>query len=430
MKIGFVVHFFDFRNDVRRVINLVSAHHEVVLFVRRVDLSIIQQHLEKDVEVRIVEEEKKTTRNRAATQMMRFFGKLPKSRQNYYLMEMFKIQGHPDSRVRAKATRALDMAMRLPKFISYDTYLSWLTYQAATPIEDIDLFICFTEISDHYFFARLLAERKNLKVYVYSWDHPCKQVRFSQKVRYMVWNEGIKQDMVELQGVPADQLTITGASQFAYVHLFNQLPKDTLQSSFDFEYLYFACAIGIPDLAVQEIEIIRRLGELLLEMNSPYKLVVRPYPNMNNWQLYESLTALPNIVLDSHFRSADLSIKEGHIMEKFIKIHFAKLFIHLGTTLGFEACFTDTPSVLLDFAHFDNGKGLSIYNFVHQYQNEKYLLLDGYANVVRSESAFQELARHLHERREDLLRYNYAVRATTPVKSFEAFASGLFPNEG
>jgi hypothetical protein len=427
MKIGFVVHFFDFRNDVRRVIGLVAQKHDVVLFVRQLDIAVITQHLPANVEVRIVQEENKTPRNRLATQSFRFFGKLPRSRQNFFLMEMFKIQGHSDAAVRTRAGRALRAVMQLPKFIDYDTYLSWLTYRGETDIGDIDRFILFTEISDSYFLARLLKEKKDARVYVYSWDHPCKQQRFSRRVQYLVWNEGIRQDMAELQDIDSATIKVVGASQFAFVEAFNQLPEASQRSLFGFEYIYFGCAVGIPDLAVREIEVIRRLSVVLRETRPDLKLVVRAYPNMGNWQLYQPLTVLDNVVLDDGFRSADLSISEQHILEKFVKIHFAQLFIHLGTTLGFEACFTGTPSVILDFPDFRDGTFLSIYNFVHQYQNEKYLLLEGYENVVRSEAEFGKLISGLRTpgKRESLLRYNQQVRNTTRVKSFTQFSEDL-----
>jgi hypothetical protein len=372
-----------------------------------------------------VNEEKPSLRNAAALQLMRFFGRLPKSAHNYYLMEMLKIHSIADAAKRRRAASTLTAAMRLPKFIRYDTFLSWLDYKAATPIDDIDQFICFTEISDHYFFSRLLAEGRKLKVYVYSWDHACKQVRFSERVEYLVWNEGIKQDLIELQQIPGPRIQVAGASQFAYVDQFYRLPPDKLKSFFAFDYIYFGCAIGIPELAAEEIGIIRRLAEIMLQTKSHYKLVVRPYPIMGNWQLYQSLADLPNVVLDDQFRSADMSITEEHIIEKFIKIHFAGLFLHLGTTMGFEACFTGTPSAILDFDSFRTGKALSIYNFVHQYQNEKYLLLEGYDNVVRSEAAFGGLVQQLDARRMELLRYNEAVRGTTPIKSFEEFTRSM-----
>jgi hypothetical protein len=80
-------------------------------------------------------------------------------------MEVFKISLNPVP-VQRRAKRLLDIAMKLPKLISYDYYLNNLEYKKATLIDDIDQFICFTDISDSYLLARLIREKKQVKVYV------------------------------------------------------------------------------------------------------------------------------------------------------------------------------------------------------------------------------------------------------------------------
>jgi hypothetical protein len=426
MRIGFVVHFFDFRNDVRKVISLVSQKHEVVLFVRKDDIALIKQHAGNTAEVRVVDEASHTIGNKMWDNLLRFFGKLPKSVRNFYLMEVFKISlsGNPSLHKRAKSL--LDLAMRMPKFLSYDTYLKNLSYTKSTKIDDIDQFICFTDISDSYLFARLLNENKPVKVYVYSWDHPCKQFKYSNRAHYMVWNEGIRQDMIELQGTPPEKVTITGASQFAYVHQFLSVPEHEWDRPFSFDYIYFGCAIGIPKLVKEEIAVIRKISALLQKIQSSLKLVVRPYPVLKDWSLYEGLRQLPNVVLDDQFRTKNLSVGEAQIMEKFVKIHFAKAFIHLGTTLGLEACFTRTPSLILDFPEFKTGDGvLTLHNFVHQYQNDKYLMSVDYPNIVRSEAALEQVIRMVEKDPANLVAYNREVLKNMPLKSFEAFATDL-----
>jgi hypothetical protein len=194
MKIGFVVHFFDFRNDVRKVVEQVSKQHIVVIFARKEDIETIQAHISGNIELRAIDEFISTPRNITLQNLFRFFGKLPKSIQNYYLMEVLKISLNPPA-VQQKAKLLLDLAMKLPKIISYDYFLNKLHYKKATFIEDIDQFVCFTDISDSYFLARLIREKRNVKVYVYSWDHPCKQVKYSRQVKYLVWNKGIRQDL-------------------------------------------------------------------------------------------------------------------------------------------------------------------------------------------------------------------------------------------
>ncbi len=428
MKIGFVVHFFDFRNDVRRVIEEVAKRYQVVLFARPADVANMQALVPPGVELRIFQERKTTLSNRAWEQLFRLCGRLPESRKNYYLMEVFKISLLKSVQARRKASRMLQISMKLPHFFRYDDYLDKLSYTGLTPIADIDQFILFTEISDDYLFARLVRENKPLKVYVYSWDHPCKQKRYSQRAHYLVWNEGLKQDMVDLQGVAAERITITGASQFGYVKQFREIANHEGHNPFPFSYIYFGCAIGAPEMAIREVEVIRRISQLMMRATPDLKLVVRPYPVLKDW---DAVCRLPetcsNVVMDSHYKQKGLVIADSVIMDKFLRMYHAQAFLHMGTTLGFEACFTDTPSVLIDFADLAKEKrALSLYSFVHQYQNEKYLMPAGsYPNVVRDENELVSLLKKAATSKSELLAYNQAVRQTTQLTSFEAFAANL-----
>ncbi len=426
MKIGFVVHFFDFRNDVRRVIEEVSRQHEVILFVRKDDLHLVEALVSDTVALRVVAEKVNSLKNRLWDQMFRFFGKLPRSVQNFYLMEYFKISLDARPNVRTKAYSLLALAMKLPKTITYDHYLKNISFSGKTRIDDIGQFICFTDISDSYLFARLLSGKKSVKVYVYSWDHPCKQVKFSRKATYLVWHQGIRQDMVELQNTPAVQVKVIGASQFGYIHDFLSKPTETWQNHYPFEYLYFGCAIGILSLAQQEVHLIKAVSQLMLQAGSRFRLVVRPYPGLKDWSVYDPLKQLPNVVLDDAFRTGNMSVSDTHIMEKYVKIHFAKAFIHLGTTMGLEACFTQTPSLILDFPEFKRGAGiLTIANFVHQYQNDKYLMAHDFPNVVRSQQQFREILGLLDTSPDRLRIYNQEVVRNIPLKSFADFARDL-----
>ncbi len=423
MKIGFVVHFFDFRNDVRKVIEKINQHHEVVLFVRKADQALIRQYMPQ-VEIREVQEQKKSLKNRFWDTLFRFFGKLPKSIRNYYLMECFKISLSDQSVNQKKASFLLNVSMKMPRFVSYDTYLNSISYQSKTSIQDIDQFICFTDISDSYFFARLIREQKNVKVYVYSWDHPCKHTRYSKKARYLVWHGGIQQDLESLQAIASDKIRIVGASQFAYIHQFLSTPS--LPRTFEFDYIYFGCAIGIPALVEQEARVIRQISELLGKIQPQWKVVVRPYPVLTDWAYYEALKQLPNVVFDDQFRAKNLSVGEQQIMEKYEKIQNARAFVHLGTTMGLEACFIATPSLILDFPEFvTHGSVLSVHNFVHQFQNEKYLINKPAPNVVKSIAELEHIFRLLTDGKDALLPYNQQVASDIPLKSFEQFARDL-----
>jgi len=428
MKIGFVVHFFDFRNDVRKIISLVSKDHEVVLFVRPEDEKVMTSVLREPLEIRLVEEKKSGLKNRLWELLFRFFGQLPKSRSNYYLMEIFKINLIAKENRKKRAKRTLEWSYRLPKILSYDFLLDQLSYQGKTKIDDIDRFVCFTEISDNYFFSRLIKENRPVSVYVYSWDHPCKHLRFSKKVLHLVWNQGLKEDMIALQEFSAEQVKIIGASQFGYIDQFLQ-KANSYKNPYPFKFIYFGCALGIPVLVPQELEVVKRVAKLMQKYVPDWKLVVRPYPVLKDWQPYDDLKQLSNVVLDDGYRQPkanNLAVSDEAVNEKMIKIHHAEAFLHLGTTLGLEAAFTETPSMLVDFDDLNQtNERLSLKNFIHQFQNDKYLNLNGFNNVLKSDTKFGQVLETLKAGKTSLLPYNQAVRNNMSVQSFEQFAERL-----
>ncbi len=428
MKIGFVVHFFDFRNDVRKIISLVSKSHEVVLFVRPEDEKVMTSVLKEPLEIRLVTEKKAGIVNKIWELLFRFFGQLPRSRGNFYLMEIFKINLIQKEERRNRAKRMMEWSYRMPKVMGYDFLLNRLSYLGKTKIDDIDRFICFTEISDNYFFSRLIKEERPVSVYVYSWDHPCKHLRFSKKVQHLVWNQGLKEDMITLQGFSAEQVKIIGASQFGYIDQFLQ-KAHTYKNPYPFKYIYFGCALGIPALVPKELEVVQRVAQLMQKHVPDWKLVVRPYPVLSDWKPYDDLKQLSNVVLDDGFRKAkanNLAVSDESVNEKMIKIHYAEAFLHLGTTLGLEAAFTETPSMLVDFDYLNQTRErLSLKNFIHQFQNDKYLNLNGFNNVVKSETKFGQVLESLKAGKISLLPYNQAVRNNMSVQSFERFAERL-----
>ena len=425
MKIAFVVSFFDFRNDVRRVIAEVAARHEVVVLGTPAQEQSIMAHLPPGVELRPIWERENSFLNKFWERAYLLFRKIPKSANNYYLMQLFLASNAPTEAQRSRAMRILDWAKRLPKVLSYDAYLDQLKYSGQTRLDDIDQFILFTSIADDYLLARLLRENYPVKVYVYSWDHACKHPQFSKRVKYLCWSEGIKEDVAELHGVPLSRIQVVGASQLGYVHEF-LARKQSLTPTFSFDYIYFGCAVGISELARQEIEVIRRVAEVMADTRPDLKLVVRPYPAMKDWTLYDNIRQLPNVLFDEDFRNADLSVSENAISEKFEKIHFAQAFFHLGTTMGLEACFTETPSFILDFG-YDSTQGLSLYNFIHQYQNDRHLINLAPQNAVESEEGLRNLLADPADPR--FLELNRAAEKQYRPQSFLEFSTRLLATD-
>lgn len=423
MKIAFVVSFFDFRNDVRKIITTVAASHKVVIMCRQDLRQKIGELLPGQIEFRPIDEKKKSFLNQMWERAYLLFKAIPKTRHNFFLMELFKASNTTDQKQIQKNLQLLTLIRRLPKFISYDFFLSRLRFSGKTKIDDIDQFIFFTAIADDYLLARLLKNRHpHVKVYVYSWDHPCKHTCFSRQLEYAVWNDDMANDIAELQKITSDKITVTGASQFGYIWEYLNSQEALLPRSFSFPYIYFGCAIGIAKLIPDELNVIRMMAGQMKTLRPDLKLVVRPYPVQNDWEVYENLRELDNVILDDGFRTADLSVREIHLMEKFEKTQNAEAFFHLGTTMGLEACFTDTPSFILDIG-YRHKSGLSLYNFIHQYQNDKHLINLAPENAIKSTEKLAEVLGDISNRQYRLL--NDAVRSKYQVLSFEQVAKNL-----
>ena len=422
MTIGFVVSFFDFRNDVRKVIEILSSDNKVIVFYKPADEEKVLCHKLPNVEYRPILERNRKIRNVLAEQLFLYFKKLPKSRNNYFLMELFKLSNLNNQNTKRKAKFILKMQQVLPRLMSYDRLLGSLSPSCQTDIVDIDRFILFTEIADDFFLSRLIKEKKDMVTYVYSWDHPCKHTRFSRQVKYLCWSEGIKADIVKLQGMDAANIKIIGAGQFGYIYEFLKNNSRSLPKTYPFDYIYFGCAIGIKELIPEEIKVIRQLAQTTLKKAPDLKFVIRPYPILDQWSFYEELRILPNVILDDSFRNQDFTIDDNKIISKYEKILNAKAFLHLGTTLGVEACFTGKPSFIVDFG-YDKKEGLSLYAFIHQYQNEKYLVDASKKNTLKS---LEEYEKFLGSDNEDqFLEINKLIKKEFPIYSFSEFSDNL-----
>jgi len=419
MTIGLMLTFFDFRNDIRRIIEELLHNHRVVIFIRPEHAGLLGNYTNAGFDVRIIEEGDKSFRNRFVSRLFLLFRKLPASRRNYFQIEYYKAAGAADARLKRKALNILRLQKILPGILSYDGFLKMLRPTCKTDLLGIDKMIVCTEIYDDLLFARLLDSTIPVSTYVYSWDHACKHVKFSKRSRYLVWNEGIAEDVQHLQGIPSNNIQITGATQFGYIDAFRSKNPDRPRKN---NTIYFGCGIGIPELVPQEIRIITILAMHMQQILPQHTLIVRPYPNHKDWSVLDPLLSLSNVQLDNTYRTKDLSVEDTAIFDKFLKIQQADAFFHVGTTLGLEACFLDCPSFLLDLAD-KTDQDISMHHFTHQYQNEKYLMEPFNANTIRNEMQLRETLANLRD--PGYMALNMHIRKTFPVHSFTALAEAL-----
>jgi len=421
MTIGFVVSFFDFRNDVRRVITEVCKTNAVVVFCKQQDVAKVENFLSKEVSLRIIDEYKNSSWNTFWQVLFSFMRKIPASKHNYYLMELFKIYNVRNEKLKKRGLRLFSLHKLLPKIISYDFLLRRLRYSGKTNINDIDHFLFFSEVADDLLLSRILNENKKAELYVYSWDHPCKHTRFSKRLNYLCWSEGIKDDLIKLQAIPSNQIRVAGASQFGYIDEFLNAQRRRVRK-FPFDYYYFGCAIGIKELVADEIAVIRKLASQLQQTSPHAKLIVRPYPVLDDWSYYDELAFLQNVVVENDFRNNSLGVTDENILIKFDTVYFAKAFFHLGTTLGLEAALIDTPSFIIDFGD-NQKKGISIFSFIHQYQNDKYLKFQSAYNSLQSIDEFKMVLADTEN-----VKYreiNKKLQTLFPVMSFSNFAKAI-----
>lgn len=419
MTIGLVFHFVNLRNDIRKLLFELAKTHHLVLFLKAEDVSLAEPYATENIEIRIIRERKNTIGNYVRERIFLLMRKLPASKANYFIMENGKAENLTNPSARRKAKLALRFQRILPHWISYDAYIKRCKTLNETKIDDIQAFVFLTEIYDDYLFARIAKEKKKAFVYVYSWDHPCKHTRFPKKINYLVWHSGIQQDLITLQSIPEKNILVFGSTQFGYLAGFLKTAPQLQDSANPF--IYIGCSAGIPALIAEEVAIIRSLSKILSEEKPHWHLLVRPYPMFLDWSIYGSLSELPNVQLDDKYRQADQSVSDNDIALKFTTIEKAMAFLHFGTTLGLEAQFTHCPSFIVDIAKKRSAR-FALYDLVHQYQNEKYLLSDN-DGVISSYTQFRTVLRQLPLSENKIP--GETNRKLIQIQTFEALAKQL-----
>jgi len=374
--IGILINHYDARNDIRDLVAELSLRHKVVLLGPAG--SVFSEHLAPGVEFRPCRRVRPAWRW-IVDQAYRHFGFIPRSKDNFYINELFKLERLTGFR-RLAAKVSLFIRMHAPVRISPESYLRMLRGCDATEIADLDGFLLITEFSDNALTARIIDSGKPNCAYVYSWDHPCKHTVMARGIRrYAVWNSRLADDMRDLQGIPKQACVVVGATQLVPIHeaLAQADPPGTARIEGK-PYFYYGCGVGPLDLARQEMEVVRRLAAAMQEHAPGHILLVRPYPMSHGVNLRPMLAAFPNVRWDDEFRAKQVgrSLGAGDISQRIHLQRGAQAFFHIGTTMGFEGAFLDVPCVLLRPPRGnepDAGKFRKLGEFSSQYHLEQHL---------------------------------------------------------
>src|SRR5687768_4013902 len=155
MRIGIVAQYLDSRNDIRDFIISLSQKAHVCVYLNKKDL-----HLSKllpDVEIRQINVSiPKNIRNHFFRYLYMGFGRIPKSKTNYFYTELRKLK-HANISTKTVIERrtALFFTKYFPSLLSYDDYLNNVNFKKKTEIADMDVFLAFTEIYDDLLMAQL-----------------------------------------------------------------------------------------------------------------------------------------------------------------------------------------------------------------------------------------------------------------------------------
>jgi len=422
--LGLSVEHFDFRVDLHRFIEALSEQVDVVVFTDR-----SFSHPVKGLkEVRLYRRRRSLVAAIAA-RLFLILRRLPKSRNNFFITEMFGLTLLPPAR-RKRGLFYLRLRRLLPWGVPVDAVLPWLGGGDATALEGVDAYLHVTRIGSLPFLRRTLTSGKPNAAYIYSWDHPCKHTTIPRRGMraYLTWNRGLSEDMATLQGVEPRLIHEVGATQLAPLKEYLETPA-ARQRLVQGDYVYYGCGTGTADLVRQEVEVILRLAAALREIAPKTTLLVRPYPNLLDWSCYDALKRESNVQFD-WFRQAGQGreLSPAQVFEKYNKVEHARAFVHLGTTLGWEACYFDKPVLFLamdDLAAGPPGAWFDLRRFIHQYHNDRYMILDGFRNVVRRAEDLSPVLREALEKPAGLLAYNRTVAAATPLRSLAEIAGNI-----
>jgi FkbM family methyltransferase len=213
-------------------------------------------------------------------------------------------------------------------------------------------------------------------VCVASWDNLTNKGLIHGPVDLVtVWNEMMKQEAVELHGVPANRVVVTGAQPFD--HWFGWQPSTTYPEfcaqtglPHDRPYVLYLCSSRF--IAPQEVPFIRSWIEAIRASSSPrlraVGILIRPHPqNLDQWQGVDLSPLGPVAVWPAAVQApADAQGRRDY----FDSIYHSAAVVGINTTAEIESAiigrsvytvtapeFSETQGGTLHFEHLRQGNG-------------------------------------------------------------------------
>jgi len=419
IKIGILAQYLGTRNDVRLLINGIAQKSAVTVYLKEAD-KISEKYLNSNITFQYFSNKSNKLKHYFVYTLYKLFGKIPRSRNNYFVTENFKIANSDFKGIHRFIERfILNSSKFTPKFISYDSFLTMLAPPKENSMSEQHVFLCITQIYDDALFRVMIETGKKVFVYVYSWDHACKMKCFSKNknVFYLVWSKEIHGDLEQLHGIASENIMVTGATQFVHLHQYLNENKISSRSAANKKYIYIPMATGTKNLTPEEVQLYGAIIQKIRSQGIDVKIIIRPYPFLKNWDLYASLLKLPNVEIEKDYRENEntQNVSEENLLKKYSMLQNASLVIHCGTTLGLEGSYLDVPVLFADLSKTMRLSQLD--KFVHQFQNDKYLNLTAFPNVLKSIEDLAVLVSKALKAPASYLPYNIQCKKVAEVKS-------------
>ena len=265
-------------------------------------------------------------------------------KQNYKIISLFKIERMKGLK-KIIAYVNLMIELVLGKFIHFDTFLKFTKFLHHKSPKSDHLFV--TEISELKSYIKSLLNGDQVHVYIYSWDHIYKSMFYSSWVaKYFVWNEEQATALSELHGISKDKIYVVGSTLFCDLHDYVKSPVAKQKICKDGSRLtaLFALSTGTKILQREELDYF----EKILQLNPNIDFLLRLYPFFDTSNVQRLLHYENFLGTDKKFFTRDYA--NGYGEERYHKyqiIDSCDYFLHFGTTLGVEAAFFNTRSILL-----------------------------------------------------------------------------------
>jgi hypothetical protein len=236
------------------------------------------------------------------------------------------------------------------------------------------------------------AQKKGIRIIcsVFSWDNPWKDNEFMPDAdRYLVWNKESRANLQKLHGIPPEIVDIVGPTQFDY--LLDRRPSSRRKEKS--RYVLFTCSTGTPYYIVQELELVLLTRRLLDEIEPETGILVRPYPFSNDEHAYDSLEGERGIEVASYgtFRDLKVEMTRDDLDDRLAQIEGAACVVNVGSTIGLETSYTDTPIIQIAFTLPGDRKPWQDLSRVFGKDHLSWIIDDEYPNTVHDPAQLKQV---------------------------------------